>query len=130
MVQPSILICDGPEGREEAIEFAMRANISGVYGPWIPLKLTQNRNGNNEIINVRGYDVVIAGVLSRSVTLQVTICGEDLLPANASKVQFRWMNTVDEPGTTDIWAIFNVTADFISSDGGDAIRIFDSESFE
>ncbi len=149
--------CAGPETREEAVEFSMRTNTSGVYGPWIPLRLTwrwpDSVGGNYTISreNVRGYEVESHGVppggnyedgaaigvprdyvdvapLSM-VAQHVTICGEDQLPANASEVQFRWMNTAEQPGRFDMWAIFNVTADLITNNGG-TFRILDTQSSE
>ncbi len=112
---------DGPQWLEEAIEFAMRVNISDVYGPWVPLRLTWRRNDTNSTTNdtnsttnetIRGYDVETHGVTSAMVTQQVTVCGESLLPTDASEVQFRWMNTADQPG---MWDLFNVTAKFTIS---------------
>ena len=108
--------CDGPEGLEEAIEFAMRISRSGKYGPWIPLRLTWHKDTGNYTIStetIRGYAVETHGVPLPMVTQQVTICGEDLLPTNASEIQFRWMNTAT-PGYFDLWAIFNVTVHFIN----------------
>ena len=121
--------CGGPEGLEEAVEFAMRTNTSG---PWIPLRLTWRQSPdfedyNNRRESIRGYEVEAHGVSWPStspVTQELTICGEDLLPANTSEVQFRWMNTANEPGGNDAWAIFNVTADYTDKNG-DIFRIFD-----
>lgn len=106
----------GVKGLEEAIEFAIRVNTSGVYGPWVPLRLTWRRNYTNSTTNeiIRGYDVETHGVTSDVVTQQMTVCGESLLPTNASEVQFRWMNTADHPGRQ--WTLFNVTAELINSD--------------
>ena len=58
---------------------------------------------------------------------RVTICEGDLLPVDASQVQFRWMNTVDRPGRLDMWALFNVTVDMVITSTGNTSRIFDSE---
>ena len=132
--------CEGPEGREEAVEFAMRTNTFGVYGPWIPLRLSWRSRGvaNISLVNVRGYDVESFGVFKDGtngiplamVVQQVTICGEDLLPANANKIQFRWMNSdIHASAFRDMWAIFNVTADLINRNG-DTLRILDTESSE
>ncbi len=132
--------CDGPENLQEAIEFAMRTNTSSVYGPWIPLRLTRRWPDEATSLlfgtsifsdRIRGYDVEGHGVPVSSIAVaqQVTICGEDLLPANASEVQFRWMNTVSEPGKSDMWAIFNVTADLITSNN-DVVRIFGTNNSE
>ena len=106
----------------EAIEFAVRVNTSGVYGPWVPLRLTWHINqANSSIITskfIRGYNVKAHRVSSHMVKQQVTICGEDLLPANASFVQFRWMNSDhNQQEKHDIWALFNVTASLIDSYG-------------
>lgn len=69
-------------------------------------------------INVRGYDVEVNFVESPAVTEQVTICGESLLHTNASEVQFRWMNTDRHGlGRHDIWAIFDVAAEFVGKNG-------------
>ena len=114
---------------------------SDVYGPWIPLRLTwrcQNSDVegctySNE--DIRGYDVKAHAILSSLVGLSsvvtedITICGEDLLPSNASEVQFRWMNTADELGRNDIWAISNVTANLINNNGV-SFRIFDTKNFK
>ena len=114
----------------EAVEFAVRTTASG---PWIPLRLTwccPESKGSYIVSreNIRGYDVETHGVPSSSsiTQQQVTLCGEDLLPSYTNTVQFRWMNTANEPGRNDMWALFNVTADLINS-SGDAIRIFDTE---
>ena len=123
----------------------MRTSTSGVYGPWIPLRLTWRwRRGLGEdytkisLVNVRGYDVESFGILDDDtdgiplamVVQQVTICGEDLLPANANKIQFRWMNSdLHYPEYRDLWAIFNVTADLINRDG-DTLRILDTKNSE
>ena len=128
--------CDGPGGLDEAVEFAMRiTNTSGVYGPWIPLRLTwrwPNNVGEYTISweNIRGYEVETHGVPLSLVGQQVAICGEDLLPANASEIQFRWMNSDSHTSRRrDMWAIFNVTADLINRNG-DTLRILDTESSE
>ena len=114
----------------EAVEFAMRTTTSG---PWIPLRLTwrcRESKGSYSISreNIRGYDVETHGMPSSSSNTQqqVTICGKDILPSHTKTVQFRWMNTVNEPGRKDMWALFNVTADLINS-SEDAIRIFDNK---
>ena len=118
----------------------MRTNTFGVYGPWIPLRLSWRSRGvaNISLVNVRGYDVESFGVLGDStngiplamVVQQVTICWEDLLRDNANKIQFRWMNS-DKHGLRhrDLWALFNVTADLINRDG-DTLRILDTENSE
>ena len=122
--------CGGPEDGDEAVEFAMHTNTSGMYGPWIPLRLTGRWPNGLGFLGysigserIRGYDVVIHTIPSSMVAQNVTICGEDLLPTNTSEIQFRWMNTVDWLGKNDIWAIFNVTVDLTTSDG-DTVRIF------
>ena len=120
-INPHTQGCTGPEGLEEGIEFAIRVNTSGVYGPWVPLRWTWRDSGTNSTdsitdIMIRGYDVEAHGVTSDVVTQTVTVCGESLLPANASEVQFRWMNTADEPGRFNVWALFNVTAKLMNSD--------------
>ena len=115
----------------------MRTNTSG---PWIPLRLTWRSKSVGKptivsLVNVRGYDVESHEVFATDSTLslveqRVTICGKDLLPANASKIQFRWMNSDShQPGYRDMWAIFNVTADLINRDGG-TLRILDTENSE
>ena len=109
----------------------MRVTTSGVYGPWVPLRLTwrNNKNAKNRTITkiIRGYDVEGHSVPNSTVTQQVTICEGDLLPVNASEVQFRWMNTADEPGRRDMWALFNVTAYVVNTRTGDTYGIFDSK---
>ena len=133
---PSTGKCGGPEGLEEAVEFSMRTNISGVYGPWIPLRLTwrcpdsEPNCASSGEERIRGYNVETHRVSSSSVVEQVSICGEDLLPADASEVQFRWMNTGSEKGNFDMWAIFNVTADLTTSRYENITRILDSENSE
>ena len=119
--------CGGPEGLNETIEFAMRVNTSGVYGPWVPLRLTWRGNVTNTSTEfIRGYAVKTHQVTSSIATQQVTICEGDLLPVDASQVQFRWMNTADELGRHDMWALFNVTADVVSTSTGDTYRILDT----
>ncbi len=135
IIDTNVTGCRGPEGRLETIEFAMRTNTSTMFGPWIPLRLTLRRNNHNNNnygisnLTTRGYEVVIHRVPQNltSVAQQVTICGENLLPNNASEIQFRWMNSVNKLGNFDIWAIFNVTADLISS-SGDTFRIFEANN--
>ncbi len=118
----------------------MRTNASGVYGPWIPLRLTWRQNvegasflyGTITIFErIRGYDVETHGMPFSSVVIvqKVTICGEDLLPANANEVQFRWMNTAGNAGRFDMWAIFNVTADLVTRNG-DTFRMFGTNNSE
>ena len=131
-------LCGGPEGLEEAVEFAMRTNTSG---PWIPLRLTwrQSSQSNPQDVygteTIRGYTVATRGVTSNiffALPLfqeQVTICGETVLPENAEQVQFRWMNTANEPGHLDIWAIFNITVNF-NSLTGDTYEIFEAKNFK
>ena len=118
--------CGGPEGLNEGIEFAMRINASGMYGPWIPLRWTW-RGKNNKKKVIRGYRVDTHGMTPPIATQQVTICEGDLLPVDASGLQFRWMNTASQPGRFDMWALFNVTADVVHASAGDTYRIFDSE---
>ena len=123
------MYCGGPEGLKEAVEFAIRTNTSGT---WIPLRLTWRQSQHledysNSRESIRGYEVEAHGVSRPStspVTQELTICGEDLLPANTSEVQFRWMNTDNQLGRFDAWAIFNVTAD-LTDKNGDTFRIFD-----
>ena len=116
-INPQDFRCTGPEGLAEGIEFAIRVNTSGVYGPWVPLRWTwRNSISNMTNIIIRGYDVETHGVTSAVVIQQVTVCAENLLPTDTSEVQFRWMNTADQPGRYDIWALFNVTAELINGD--------------
>ena len=130
--------CGGPDGAQEAIEFSMRTNISGVYGPWIPLRFTRRRQSHGEY-NIsermsRDYVVEVHRVPFNMVTVtqELTICGESLLPANASEVQFRWVNTVGEgknaeDNISDTWAIFNATA-YLNISDGNTFKIFDSSN--
>ena len=122
--------CDGPEGLEEGIEFAMRANTSGMYGPWVPLRLTWRDSvlTHVRVRNIRGYNVETRRVASPMAHQEVAICGEDLPSINESEVQFRWMNTADEPGRLDMWALFNVTANYLVN--GNTAYTFDTRDSE
>ena len=113
----------------------MRTNTSG---PWIPLRLTwrQTDEFNLQEVHgmerVRGYTVRTRGVSSSIsasplVQEQVSICGEDVLPENTEQVQFRWMNTVNQPGRRDMWSIYNVMANFLSLNGN-TYEIFRAEN--
>ena len=109
----------------------MRVNTSGVYGPWVPLRLTWRGNTINTSTEfIRGYEVESHQVTSSIIPQQVTICEGDLLPTDTSEVQFRWMNTADEPGRLDMWALFNVTADVVNTSTGNTYRILDSNDSE
>ena len=109
----------------------MRVNTSKIYGPWVPLRLTWRRNnGKNNTLSresIRGYEVEAHEEISSIATQQVTICEGDLLPVNASEVQFRWMSTASQPGRLDMWALFNVTVDVVHTSTGNTTRIFVSE---
>ena len=130
--------CGGPEGPPEAIEFSMRTNQSGVYGPWVPLRFTRRRSRGQpyeiDYRTSRGYVAEVHRILSTTVTVtqELTICGESLLPADATEVQFRWVNTVGEGKNTednipDTWAIFNATA-YLNNSDGNTFEIFDSSN--
>ena len=107
--------CNGPNGLNEGIEFAVRVNTSGMFGPWVPLRWTW-RGNNNQISQkfIRGYEVETHKV-NEITAMQVTICEGDLLLLNTSEIQFRWMNSADQPGRSDLWALFNVTVIMINT---------------
>ena len=110
----------------------MRVHVSGVYGPWVPLRLTVRNKTIDSITSefIRGYNVETHHFSSSMVKQQVTICGEGLLPADTSIVQFRWMNSDRHlPGQHDIWALFNVTASLIDS-YGDTSVLFNTDNSE
>ena len=125
---PRFTYCAGPNLQEEGIEFAVRVGTSGLYGPWVPIRLTWRERSKRTITKIiRGYEVDSRAVTTTITPQQVTLCDRDLLPVDASEVQFRWMNTANQPGRKDIWALFNVTADVIHTSTGDTYRIFDSK---
>jgi hypothetical protein len=98
--------CDGIEGQNEAIEFAVRTSSSQA-APWIPLQLNYYSEMNSTSTKViRGYPVPAIG--SIGAVEHIHICG-DLL-RDASAIQFRWMGTSrEEPREDrDVWALGNV----------------------
>ena len=121
--------CSRPESQDEGIEFAVRASTSGVYGPWVPLRLTWQGNSSIAITQIiRGYEVEGRAVTASITTQKVTLCEGDLLPVGASEIQFRWMNTViNEPGKIVMWALINATVDMINTSTRNSYRIFDSK---
>lgn len=112
--------CDGIEGSDEAIEFAMRTSSSSA-APWIPLRIDYPDDSATTNI-IRGYTVVQA-VGSLNSVRQVHICG-DLLH-HASEIQFRWMGsaTAKSSDQRDIWALGSVTATLVASNK--TLRIFE-----
>ena len=116
--------CDGTEGPDEAIEFAMRTSSSSA-APWIPLRMDYYADstiiGTN---STRGYTIQAVGGGGNAIR-QVHICG-DLLH-NASKIQFRWMGSARARGGRedegDIWALSSVTATLVVAN--ETLRIFE-----
>ena len=109
--------CDGIEGLDEAIEFAIRINESKE---WIPLRMTFHNDTNNSSteLAVRGYTVPAFGRTEAIATEHVSICGERLCDVNT--VQFRWMQTTSsdkERRRNDIWAMALLEARFTSLEG-------------
>ena len=97
--------CDGIEGLDEAVEFAIRINESKE---WIPLRMTfHNDTANSSTqLAVRGYSVPAFGRTEAIATEHVSICGERLRDANT--VQFRWLQTANlesERQRSDLWAL-------------------------
>lgn len=115
--------CDGIEGEDEFIEFAMH---SSRYGYWIPLRLSYYNKGGDitSELTIRGYSLQAKGSASSMRQEQILICG-DLLCTN--DVQFRWMGTSTTRGSdrSDMWALSSVTATLILGNG--RIRIFEDE---
>ena len=106
--------CDGSEGLDEAIEFAIRIDENKQ---WIPLRMTFHNDASNsstELV-VRGYTVPAFGRTEDIATEHVSICGERLCDANT--VQFRWMQTGHEKRRKDIWAMALLEARFTSLEG-------------
>ena len=117
--------CDGTEGAEEAIEFAMRTSSSSA-APWIPIRMDYYADstiiGTN---STRGYTIQAVGGGGNAIR-QVHICG-DLLH-NASKIQFRWMGSARARGRRerdagDIWALSSVNAILVVAN--ETLRIFE-----
>ena len=116
--------CDGTEGPEEAIEFAMRTSSSSA-APWIPIRMDYYADstiiGTN---STRGYTIQAVG--GGNAIRQVHICG-DLLH-NASEIQFRWMGSARARGGRggdegDIWAMSSVDATLVVAN--ETLRIFE-----
>ena len=107
--------CDGIEGLDEAIEFAIRIDESKE---WIPLRMTFHNDTTNSSteLAVRGYTVPAFGRTETTATEHVSICGERLRDANT--VQFRWMQTASlDDDIDDIWTMTLLEARFTSKEG-------------
>ena len=113
--------CDGTEGPDEAIEFAMRTSSSSA-APWIPIRMDYYADstiiGTN---STRGYTIQAVG--GGNGIRQVYICG-DLL-RNASEIQFRWMGSARamQIDMGDIWALSSVNATLVVAN--EELRIFE-----
>ena len=102
--------CDGTEGPDESIEFAMRTSSSSA-APWIPIRMDYyDESTINGITSTRGYTIQAVG--GGNFIRQVHICG-DLL-RNASGIQFRWMGARGgREDERDIWALGSVNATLV-----------------
>ena len=109
--------CDGIEGLDEAVEFAIRIDESKE---WIPLRMTFHDDTANSStqLAVRGYSVPAFGRTEAIATENVSICGEKLRDANT--VQFRWMQTSrweNRKRRNDIWVMSLLAAIFTTTGG-------------
>ena len=110
-------MCDGVENSREAIEFAMRNDVSR-NGRWIPLKLSYHHAISIEAItSVRGYQVNTENWPSGEFNERVVICGELF----SDVIQFRWMGSANFDGgysfRQDMWALTAVNATFVTAEG-------------
>jgi hypothetical protein len=104
--------CDGIEGQNEAVEFAIRSNASN-NGRWIPLRLSFPADSDTTGIEpLRGFSVPLFGYRAATVNETVAICG-GLLETN--EVQFRWMESAASSVLfrSDLWALSSVMATLV-----------------
>ena len=110
--------CNGVEGINEGIEFAIRNNTNG--GPWIPLQLDyrNTRNTDDEWREIRGYNVTAIGHARTNravIDRNVSICG-DILDTNT--IQLRWIQSSggnNNGSHKDVWALAYVSVTFIEA---------------
>ncbi len=96
---------------DEGVELSL-CNLNSSSREWIPLMFFTSRDDRDQRIDIgdtsagrvqiRGYDVLydstIANDASRSLDVNLSICGSEIVQSNGSfnHIQFRWLQTVTQ----------------------------------